>query len=343
MLMRAYVGKMMLWGTLLVAGGATLGGCAAVYPPTGMVLTAYANDKVVPEIMSTSDVDLSSCGTAMGLHQLVESFQSVVNRPNLDLMGTELLSSFCSEAHADEAHLMYLQALHDGRASAATDFHIVEQRWQKVTTERRYAAYKDFVAAYGQIGDPKKCPWFSGDKDQVLYMTGLITSVLAVLSDIQAGSAVGVPQDIVSKVATSTQCLKNEKWWGVPEGIRAAAYMSVPGITPDGVDPHAVMDHAVSLGAQSGMPLAATFDAITAFGAGDEAREKAAIQKFVAIDEQNKIPKKWAMLAAIGRFEVTYLSDQIWMKDGGSRTPYQGLGRFPGDNKQPAADTSGLL
>jgi hypothetical protein len=329
---------------VVAAGGVALSGCSAVYPPVGIVLTNYASDRVVPEVLASDDVDMSTCGTGSALDQLMESFQKVVNRPHVVLMDTELLGGYCAEARANEAHLMYLQALHDGQADHARDFHILEQRLQKLTAQRRYAAYKDFVAAYSHFGDAKSCPHFWSEQDQAQYMIGLLTSIQALLSDIQAGSAVGVPQDVVVKAARSSMCLNNEKWWGMPEAIRAAAWLSVPGSAPDGVDPQAVMDHAVEVANKAGMPLPATFAAIAAYGRGDGAREEAAIRSFVAIDNQHRTPKKYVLLTELGRVEALNYSDQIWMQATGARTPYEGLGRFPNDSANKASDdTSGLL
>lgn len=341
--MRMNLRRLVVWAMAL-AGGAVLSGCSLIYPPVGMTLAHYANDHVVPEVLGSDDMDMSVCGTGAGLHQLLESFEKVVKRPSAVLMDTELLAGYCAEMRANEAHMMYLQALHDGQANRARDFHIVEQRLQSLAAKRRYAAYRDFVTAYGNFGDAKACPRFQNDQDQAEYLIGLITTVQALLSDIQAGSVVGVPQDVANRAARSSECLNNAKWWGMPEAIRAAAWSSVPGTAPAGKDPQAVMDHAVEVAKSSGMPLAATFEAIAAYGRGDVVREQDAIRQFVAIDRQNRIPRKYALLGEIGRVEATYYSDQIWMRATGARTPYEGLGRFPKDaagNKTD--DISGLL
>lgn len=322
-----------------------LGGCALIYRPVGVVLTHYAQDEVVPYALSTSDISMAACGSGQGLQQLLASFQRLITRPHLDLMDTGMLAAYCSEAKADSAHLRYMRAIYAGNAAQAKDAHIVEQRWQRVTAERRYQAYKDFVAAYGPIGvKGDKCPAFEYKIDAAQYLGGLIVSVQAVLSDIDSGSAVGVPQNIPAEVAVSSTCLNNREWWGVPEAIRAVVWTTVPGTAPTGIDPWAAMQQAVSLGKKTGMPLAATLYAIAAYGAGDHDKEEDAIRQFVAIEGQNKIPKKYKILAAIGRFETVLLSDEIWTKATGSRTPYQGLGTFPDDKaKQPSVNVNGLL
>jgi len=155
---------------------------------------------------------------------------------------------------------------------------------------------------------------------------------------------VGVPQDIASKVAQSSTCLDDKKWWGVPLAIRAVVWATVPGTTPAGQDPWKALHQAVAIGKQTGMPLAATLSAIAAYGASDDAKEEQAIRDFVAIQNLHKVPKDYALLGSIGYFETEFLSDQIWMKARGSRTPYQGLGTFPNDKAAaPSKDIDNLL
>lgn len=330
---------------LALAAPLLLGGCATIYRPVGVVLTDYAQDEVVPLALASDDISLTTCGTGLGLHQLLASFGNVIRRPHLDLMDTELLSAYCSEANANEAHLDYMKAVYAGNAPQAKDAHVVEQRWQKVTATRRYDAYKDFVAAYGPVGvSGSDCPGFEYDVEAAQYLAGLITSVQALLSDIQAGSVVGVPQDIAVKVAKSSACLDNNKWWGVPQAIRGVVWATVPGSAPAGEDAWTTLAQADAIGKQTGMPLAATLYAIAAYGASDQAKEEQAIREFVEIQKQNQIPRKYALLAAIGTFETQQLSDQIWIRATGSRTPYEQLGTFPDDKpKQPAADVDNLL
>lgn len=328
--------------SLAMAGLLSLSGCAAVYRPTGVVLAHYAQDELIPYSLESTDARLAACGTGPGLQQLVGSFGRLIKRPHREVMSAELLSALCSEAKANEAHLLYLRSLHAGNADRAQDANIVDQRLSKVTAERRFAAYHDLIAAYGPLGED--CPSFEYPIDAAQYMIGLLTSVQALLSDTRAGGAVGVPKDVARKAAVSSRCLDNEKWWGVPLALRATVWTSVPGSTPEGKDPWKAMQKAVSLGRQSGMPLAATFYAIAAANQGDTKKEKKAIKAFVSIASENKVPKKYALLAAVGELQVLELSDELWTQKTGRRTPYQGLGSFPGEKqKQESIDVNQFL
>lgn len=333
--------RILLRGALVAficSGLLLVGGCAPIYRPTGVVLTHYAQDEAVPYALTSSDTKLTACGTGRGLQQLLGSFSRVLKRAHKDMMNVELLSAFCSESKAYSAQLRYLRALHAGRADEAQDAHIVQQRYERLTAERRYAAYHDFVAAFGKLGtgncpDLKRKLFSSMNLDGAQYLVGLITSVQAILSDIQAGGAVGVPKNIARNAAKSSKCLNDKTWWGVPMALRATVWTSVPGSTPSGRNPWKTLQRAVAIGKKTGMPLAATLYALAAQNQGDTKREEQAIKDFVSIEKENKVPKKYKLLAAIGRYQVLQLSDMIWTNKTGSRTPYQGLGTFPGSNK----------
>lgn len=318
---------------LVIAGSMLLGGCAGIYRPTGVVLTHYAQDEVVPYALTTTDTNLTTCGTGLGLQQLLASFGRVIDRPHRDVMAAELLSAYCSEAHAYSAHLRYLRALNAGNASAARDARIVSQRAQKVTALRRLAAYHDFVAAYGKLGT-SECPDFEYPIDAAQYLAGLLTSVQALLSDIRSGGVVGVPQDVALKSARSSQCLDNRKWWGVPLALRAVVWTSVPGSAPEGTNPSDAFQRAAAIGTEKGMPLAAAFWALGAYNQGNTQAEKQAISEFARIMDANNVPEDYAFLAGVGRVETLQLSDQIWTKKTGHRTPTGKLGTFPGEQSQ---------
>lgn len=338
--------KRVLSRALLLAPLLVLGGCATVYRPTGFILNHYAQDEVVPYALAASDMPMTTCGSGLALDQLLGSFGRIMTRPHLNMMGVGMLAAFCSEAKANDAHMRYMQAIFLGNAKLASDQHIVEQRWQKVTAERRYQAYKDFVAVYGPIGvKGDDCPGFEYPIDAAQYLAGLITSVQALLSDIQAGTVVGVPQDIPAKVAVSATCLDNEQWWGVPQAIRGVVWATVPGTVPHGKDPWVTLHQAVQIGKKTGMPLAATLEAIAAYGFGNHAKEEQALRDVHTILQEKKVPKDYKMLAAIGRYEAIVLSDQIWMKATGHRTPYQAFGTFPDDKPKNTvpADIGNLL
>jgi hypothetical protein len=308
-----------------------LSGCGLIYKPTGHVLSHYSQDEVVPYVLGSGDLDLSACGTGMGQHQLLASFSRVIGRPSKVLLNTSLLAGLCSEAEAQEEQLRFARALRDGDTEEARDARIESQRLFRRTALRRYQVYRDTVAAYGELGDGK-CPSLGNDTEEFEYMVGTLTSIQALLSDIQASSSVGVPQDVAARAGRATQCMDNEKWWGIPNALQAVVWLSVPGTTPDGTDPWTQLKEAADYGATKGMPLPAMLYAVAGYGQSDDAREKEGIRQVAKIYNNGEAPADYLILAEVAYAQALYLSDRIWTRESGQRTPFLALGDFPGDD-----------
>src|SRR5699024_11190584 len=136
--------------------------------------------------------------------------------------------------------------------------------------------------------------------------------------------------------ARGSKCLDNEKWWGVPQAVRGVIWLSVPGTVPDGTDAWNVLHEAALMGKQQGMPLAASLYVVAAYGTGDLERQKEGIRWVNAIYEAGIKPADYLILAEIAYDQALYYSDIIWMKETGHRTPFLGLGTFPGDSNSEA-------
>src|SRR5699024_5707518 len=145
-------------------------------------------------------------------------------------------------------------------------------------------------------------------------------------------------QDIAAKAARASECLDNDEWWGVPQALRGVIWLSVPGTVPDGVDAWNVLRDAALLGKQQGMPLAASLYVVAAYGTGDVQRPQDGIRWVKSIYDAGIGPANYLSLAEIAFDQALYYSDIIWMKQTGHRTPFLGLGTFPGDsgNQAPA-------
>lgn len=324
----------------IMAGTALLlSGCGLIYKPTGHVLASYSQDEVVPYVMGSGDIDLSTCGTGMGQNQLLSSFSRVINRPSNILLTTNLLAGLCSEAEAQEADLRFQRALRAGDTASARDARTQAQRLYRRTALRRYQSYKDTVDAFGELGDDE-CPSFGSDTDEIEHLVGTLTSVQALLSDIQASSSVGVPQDVAAKAGRETQCMDNEKWWGVPNALQAVVWLSVPGSAPDGADPWAQLKEAADYGESKGMPLAAMLYAVGGYGQSDETREKEGIQQVAKIYNDGIGPKEYLILGEVAYNQALFLSDRIWTREAGKRTPFLALGDFPGEDSAGSSDSS---
>lgn len=316
----------------LVAGLAlSLSGCGLIYKPTGHVLAHYSQDEVVPYALSSGDLNLTSCGTGMGQHQLLASFSRVIGRPSKVLINTNLLAGLCSEAEAQEQQLRFARALREGNTEEARDARVESQRLFRRTALRRLQVYHDTVDAFGKLGDDK-CPSLGNETDQLEFMVGTLTSVQALLSDIQASSSVGVPQDVAAKAGRAAECMDNEKWWGVPNALQAVVWLSVPGTAPDGKDPWQQLKEAADYGGSKGMPLAAMLYAVAGYGQSDDEREKEGIRQVAKIYNAGDAPGDYLLLTEVAYAQALFLSDRIWTQETGQRTPFLALGDFPGDD-----------
>ncbi|KEZ75910.1 hypothetical protein [Salinisphaera hydrothermalis] len=324
---------------LILIVTSALGACGLIYKPTGAVLNHLAQDEVVPHVYASDDLDMSACGTGLGQTQLLGSFGRVMDAPSRVLLNTHTLAGLCSEAAAQEAQLHFDRALHAGHTTEARDARIQAQRLYQRTAERRLKVYHDTENAFGKIGDGK-CPTLGSDTEQMEYLTGLLTSVQAVLSDIRAGSSVGVPQDIAARAARATHCLDNDKWWGVPNALQAVVWLSVPGTAPNGAQPWQQLKAAADLGQSKGMPMAAMLYAEAGYGRSDPQRERDGIRQVAKIYNAGNGPKDYRIFTQVAYREAMFLSDEIWTQKTGQRTPFLNLGTFPGDDKKQNDDSS---
>jgi len=325
---------------LIVLACITLAGCAPVHSTTGVIVTDYAEDHVVPYVQTSDDPYLAGCGTATGQSHLLASFSRVMDDPHPLMFYNGAMAGYCAELRAAEADLRHLRARFAGEVEEAQDARIVEKRWRAVAAQRRYDAYQHFVAVYGDPGGA--CPSLGDDEDELTYMMGLLTGLQAMRSDIRSGTQVGVPRDIALKAARASECLDDERWWGVPSAIRATIWTIVPGAAPEGREPWTIYGSSADLAEASGMRLALGLYAMGAANLGDDDRLRRAIRA-AARTGGEQAPERYRLLDRLTLLQIRHLSDRIWTRETGSRTPVGALGEFPGDPAQSEPDVEELL
>lgn len=319
------VGWVKLLWSVCICGA--LAGCAPLeYAPMGKVLTGYAHDEFVPYVETSDDPSLS-CGSALGLDQLLGSFQRVIKRPYYDLMYAEMSAATCSERKSYAQDLRFLRAVRDHRGANAKDALIAEQHYEVITARRRYHAYLDMVALYGKPG--KQCPRLTKDSDQFAYLMGILAGLQAIRDDVRSGGQVGVPRNIALKSEEASHCLSNRKWWGVPGAIRASVWTIVPGAVPTNADPWKQFLESDVLAEHSGVRLAIALYAMTAQNQGKTGLERQAIALFASTGKKMQAPKAYRLIDRLAEVEVHHLSDQIWTRKTGARTPQGAFGTFP--------------
>ncbi|MCE7524909.1 hypothetical protein [Alloalcanivorax xenomutans] len=328
---------------ITLAATLVLSGCATVYPPLGWTLGAYAEDEVTPYVLSEDDPNLAACGTGNGLTQLMASFSRVVESPDYVLFYTHLLTGLCAEEHAYEADRRYWRARQQGQPVIARDELLQAQRWHALAAERRMNSVTALTRRYGDLDEPR-CPRLRSRNDELAYMVGLVTALQAVRSDLLSGGQVGVPRDLAVQAMRASTCLDNERWWGVPQAIRATVWSFVPGSAPEGADVWQAYRQAGAIAARNGATLPLTLFALGAGNQGHDDKLREALRQAAAIlDAEMAPPEPYALVDFISRGQLLYLSDQIWIEQTGARTPAGALGTFPGESRRPAPNIQDLL
>lgn len=287
---------------------------------TGDMMAEFAVEHTFPYTMSSSDVD-QGCEAGVSMGGFLGSYSRVETDTSRASIVSSLSAAMCAEAEAFEAELRRLRALHEGRTGEALDALILEKQKHRLAAERNYAAYLNVVKAYGEPG--KKCPKLDSEDypDDLLYLLGLSSGMLAMVHDRHAGGAAGIPMDLPPKIARAAKCVNNDAWWGMPAAMKAAIEIAIPG-AGEGGDPWAVLKESATLGDSKGMSMARALLVQTAGATGEHDMMCAAAAKhgeLLASGEARN--SKFALLDAYGAVLLRHELNKDWTKQKGHRAP----------------------
>ena len=319
----------------LLAGVMVLQGCSVIYKTTGDILVNFGRSEMTPYLLTYDDMGMA-CATGEGLTPFLVSFEAVDSKPTRLAVLTNSMAAVCADNHALQEELRYSRAMKRGDTPEAQDARTLQKRHSEVAAARLYESYLRSVKQYGEVEPGAQCPRLRSEFDELVFMVGLISGVQALLHDATADVAVGVPRDIAAKVERAATCLDNEKWWGVPQGIRASLWNILPMLAPEGVDAWAHLEDSIDQGYADGVRLASALYVVTAYSVGDEERVRRGIRGFAANDEE--LDPDYAMLDAISGFMVEGVSDRLWTEATGQRTPFKRLGTFWDDTRDSDSD-----
>lgn len=324
----------------LLAAGAILQGCGLVYKTTGDILVNFSEDEMVPYLMESSDTGMA-CATGESLTPLLMSFGQAGAHPDKLGVLVNAVAGNCAEKRAVEAELAYLRALEQENVSEAQDARVRQKRYAELAAERQYRSYKLAVGQYGQA-ENGECPRLRSEFDSLVFMIGQLGGVQALLNDSTAQGAVGVPRNIAAKAEGGAACLDNDQWWGVPQGIRASIWSTLPALKPEGADTWQTLEASVDKGFENGVRLPSALYVISAQGADNSERMRTGIREFANRDfEKNPA---YQLLDQVARVQITAVSDLMWTEATGQRTPMGELGTFwDEDGGESNADIDDLL
>ncbi|MFT4979209.1 MAG: hypothetical protein ACI8S6_005119, partial [Myxococcota bacterium] len=188
--------------------------CAACSP--AHLIDKATLKRVMPGMMPAPDVEMiCAAGTALGP---LTSALDVDNPPQKSLVLTMMAAGMCADVAVWEAELERRRAPHEGRGAVAEDLLERESRLHAVAARRYYAAWQNLEAAFGPVGED--CPKLNEKRNEdLLYLLGLSSGVLAMIHDRSAQGVVGVPMDIPPRVGRAASCLDDDRFWAVPSAL----------------------------------------------------------------------------------------------------------------------------
>lgn len=318
---------------LLASSLALSVGCAAK-------VDGFTVNRAVPRALVGGDLEMA-CAMGESTSYALVAVPSADNPPNRAAIIGYATGAMCAELTSMEHELAAARAEHlwEGAAQIAAikDARTSAERAHGLAAERFYRAFQATEAHYGPTGEG--CPKFSRQRDELSYLVGLVSGMNAVLHDKTAGGPVGVPLDVLPRVARSTECLDDETWWQVPAALRAGAWATVPGSGPADVDPWALLDGAAAAGEGQGVRVARALQVLLNANAGraDEARE--GMKKHGESLTSTAAAEEWRLLDEYARRVSLHQSDLVWTATEGYRTP--SLGDLPRDESETLDDPFG--
>lgn len=314
---------------------ALLGGPAGCVKPVDRITI----DRVFARAALQADLD-RGCTVGLALGSPVEAVTSASRPPKRAVVVADAAAALCAEDEVREAQLASarLEANLQGLAPAAQvalirDARAVEERAHALAAARNLRAWGAMEAVWGPLGGAT-CPRVR-PADEVAFLLGLNAGLNALLHDRAAGGDLGVPLDILPRIARASECLDDGRWWSAPLAMRAAVWATVPGSAPDGVDPWALLDRAAEAGDAQGVRLARALQAVIASNNGRPDVVRHAVHSFARSRAEVPPHPEYALFDDYAHVLVRHESDLLWTRAAGHRTLQ--LGALPGDAAQDAA------
>ena len=307
---------------------------------SGKLLVGFIEDHAVPYVLKTDDVGMG-CVMAEALTLVIPSVAQINASPHKLAVIFGFLSGSCSEFKARDEELRYIRATHAKNVTEAQDARIAQKRYLNLAARRQLKGYRNLELAYAEIPG-NDCPDFDSWSEEFYWLVGLMDGLQAVLNDLASEGSANVPLDISLKVGRGAGCLDNEKWWGIPNAIQAAIWVSFPSYKPEGIEPLTMLDESVHIGLQKGMRIVQVIAAKIHIGLGNSKQVKEIIRDNVETRSSISANPDFLFLDQIATIQLQAISDRMWTEATGKRTPNGGLGVF-WDDPDNTVDTVDIL
>lgn len=341
--------------TLFLLSPIALSGCQGIYKGTGNGIKRYTATQIVPFVSAGTDIG-QACLMATSMTPVLFSFERVGTELSDSRILMSMLSGHCASQQAWQAQLDYIAAIKQQQQSAAQDARIVEQRALVLAAQRYWSGYQAKRTAFAQLSSSgsayknvgykseavvdknqnKHCPKQMQTSAQMLWLAGMLDGLLAVMSDNLAGRAANISLSAIGEIAEDAQCLQDAQWWGMASAVPAMVAALKNG---DPTPYLPALRNASQLGFHQGVRLAAVLEANIYITQGNEMALKDAIRRFVGDAKQPfKVNPAYALFDAAATEHVLAMSDQLWMRATGHRTPVGQLGKFWDDKTSSVGD-----
>ena len=322
-----------------------LSGCSVIrnhmYSTSGSVMQGLSKEHTTPYLLKQKDLGMS-CAMSEATTPMMMSFGRVTDEPNQLGVMMNLSAAGCSVERAREHDLAYHRLMRDRDTDAARDAQYNARRHYREATLRYHRSWQNLNEHYGDIGN-QECPTdrLETEMDQFMYLSGLIAGLQAMNTQVRSGQQLGVPNNIGSRVARATDCLDDDRWWGVPGAMKAAVHAMLPSAAPEGAEPFEELEEASRKGEEAGVRLANVFHAVAARNAEDRERVRDVIRRHASAVEERDPAGDWAMIDETATQQIRAVSDLLWTRATGHRTPTGRLGEF-WDDEEPESENIDL-
>ena len=286
-------------------------------------------DRIVGQAKVIGDTQMP-CALGESLNHVLMATGNHRTQPDLALVISNGTAGICAQQQAWEEHLRAVRAktqrpLDDPyRIAEIKDAQYSAARWDAIAARRFYQAFKHSEVAFDGMDVP--CSTLK-KKDEVAYLVGLISGTFAVLHDKQIQGEVGVPVDLLPKIARASSCLDNERWWHVPQALQGGIWATIPGSGPSDIDPWEHLVDAGTRGSASGVRVAYAIGALLANNAGESKRLHDLLVAHGEALKAQEPAMEWVFFDQYATEVSLFQSDQVWTSETGHRTPE--LGELP--------------
>ncbi|MEQ6884255.1 hypothetical protein [Salicola sp. Rm-C-2C1-2] len=323
-------------------------GCSVnpLHKITGDVMTGYAEAENTPYVLAMTDVQ-KACSLGESVDPLLYSFSRVTTEPAKTGTLLSVLAGICMEQQAFEQELRYLRADYQGNTKELRDAREAMQRQYGTTAERRQRAFNRMLTGFSYEPKPDaQCPELDSDQDEITFLLGLISGAQAVLNDGKAQGRAGVSRRLAAQVERASYCVSNQKWAGIPQGLRATIWVLLPDLKPAEISAGTweVLARNRRLGVEKGLRVTAAFELMMAENVG---RDETIAKVLAYLDETSDEFDVWEryQLADLAAMRIALaVSDRLWTREHGYRTPENRFGETgTGKDEGDSIDTEGLL